>query len=262
MMPQKRNPLPGATRRLLPPNLLAAFCTFCAISAFCMLATPAHANTVEEKAEKLRLILLNNNRTSWDTEKDTSQEEERDNPPTPQYVRMQQAASRTSGQTPEKTQGAKPPQQDFQISETRLKQNISSIKRGVSLSQIPKKLVLARVTAYWAEGGDTDAWSARNESSTQTTLICLHHAAVDPTKIPYGSRLLIQYGQGRIAVKAVDTGGDVKNRRAARNMGKTPEEQNALVVDVFFQKKEDAIEYTKTNPPFQWVEVIPPAEKG
>jgi 3D (Asp-Asp-Asp) domain-containing protein len=123
---------------------------------------------------------------------------------------------------------------------------------------IPKQRILARVTTYWADGPGTDYWSARNQSSTSTKLVCKHHAAVDPKLIPYGSGLIVQYGKKRILVEAVDTGGDVKNRKAARRLGRTAKEVNAPVVDLFFQSREEALTYARTNPPFQWVDIIPP----
>lgn len=218
------------------------------VALLLIVCTHAYAGSpspLEQKAEAFRLALFNEAKELWDQDdpqKKSTQTE------TAEYIQIQ----------PIITDEAKPPPQEFQVYTSRMRQNIGMIQKGVTLAQIPRTRILARVTAYWAEGAGTDEWSAKNQSSTQQRLVCLHHAAVDPEVIPYGSKLLIQYDQGRIAVEAIDTGGDVKNRRAARNYGKTPQEQAAPVVDIFFQKKEDAIRYTQTNPPYQWVEVIPP----
>jgi hypothetical protein len=70
---------------------------------------------------------------------------------------------------------------------------------------------LARVTVYWpGEGsGANAAWnSARlNEG----------HCAVDPKKIPYGSKVVFHDAE----CLAVDTGPDVVNRKAARLCGRS-----------------------------------------
>jgi len=90
---------------------------------------------------------------------------------------------------------------------------------------------LARVTAYWA--GEGDYYTGRCMSSTG---VRLHdgHCAVDPRIIPYGSVVQIA-GVGKFL--AVDTGTAVISRAAAREGGHTPEERNALVVDVFFEDR-------------------------
>lgn len=117
---------------------------------------------------------------------------------------------------------------------------------------------LARITVYWAKGGGTDKWSAKNISSTGTKLQCGVHAAVDPKVIPYGSKVKLTKGNKEVLVKAVDTGSHVKKRKAAIAMGRTPLEKKAPVVDLFFQNKSDALTYAKNNPHFQWVKVYPP----
>jgi len=118
--------------------------------------------------------------------------------------------------------------------------------------------VLARITVYWAKGGGTDSWSAKNLSSTGARLQCGAHAAVDPKVIPYGSKVQLKRDQKEVLVKAVDTGSAVKARKAAIAMGKTPLEKQAPVVDLFFQNRSAALNYAKNNPAFQWVKVFPP----
>jgi 3D (Asp-Asp-Asp) domain-containing protein len=120
----------------------------------------------------------------------------------------------------------------------------------------PKKM-LARVTVYWAHGSGTDKWSAKKQSSTGTRLECGQHAAVDPKVIPYGSKLEVQKYGREVVVKAVDTGSAVKKRKAAIAMAKNDQQKKAPVIDLFFEKKSDALHYAKNNPPYQWVEVHP-----
>lgn len=117
------------------------------------------------------------------------------------------------------------------------------------------KRILARVTVYWAYGKGTDAWSAKRQSSTGARLECGQHAAVDPKVIPYGSKLKLQKNGRPILVKAVDTGGAVKQRKAAIAMAKTPSQRKAPVVDLFFAHKSDALAYANSHPAYQWVDV-------
>lgn len=216
-----------------PPGVLLALLA----STLCCQASNSQDQILEEKAQGMRLVLLQENRKKWDGGETPSQADR---------IRLASKPITTA------------PKDGFQLHESLTRQNIAMLQKGVVGAWAPRKRVLARVTAYWANGGNTDRWSAKNESSTGNRLICRHHVAVDPNVIPYGSKLIIQYNGGRIAVEAVDTGGDVKNRLAARKLGRTPQEKSAPVVDLFFQNREDAKEYTDTNPPFQWVDVIPP----
>lgn len=219
-------------------------CLLLGIAATTLVLQAKAESPIENATEALRMEILQNSRGKWDK---MAAEPQPAAPKTPQFVRNVDPIQ------PERSE-------EFQIYAAQIQQNISALQKSVQVAEIPRKKILARVTTYWAEGGDTDPWSAKNQSSTQTPLVCLHHAAVDPKVIPYGSTILIQFGTGRIAVKAVDTGGAVKSRKAARKLGLTPQEQNAPVVDVFFQKKEDAIQYNENNCPYQWVEVIYPPQ--
>ncbi len=92
---------------------------------------------------------------------------------------------------------------------------------------------LARLTAYWA--GEGDYYTGKCMSSTG---IRLHdgHCAVDPRIIPYGSTVEIP-GFGKYL--AVDTGSAVISREAAKETARTPEERNALVIDLFFESRRD-----------------------
>jgi 3D (Asp-Asp-Asp) domain-containing protein len=117
------------------------------------------------------------------------------------------------------------------------------------------KKMLARITVYWAKGSGTDPWSAKKQSSTGTRLECSQHAAVDPKIIPYGSKIKVKNQGKEVLVKAVDTGSAVKQRKAAIAMAKSEKEKMAPVVDLFFEKKSDALNYAKSNPAYQWVSV-------
>ena len=87
---------------------------------------------------------------------------------------------------------------------------------------------VARVTVYWhGEGsGANAAWNGARRSEG--------HCAVDPKKVPYGSKVVFHDTE----CLAVDTGSDVVNRKAARSCGRNAAERNAIVVDRFFDTKE------------------------
>jgi hypothetical protein len=115
--------------------------------------------------------------------------------------------------------------------------------------------LLARVTVYWAHGGrGADRYTRQHKSATGLRLQ-QGHCAVDPRKIPYGSRVVLPDGT---ALSAVDTGTAVQNRKAARKAGRTAYERNAIVVDKFFETKRQALMWANSNPPFVNVRVIPP----
>ena len=123
-------------------------------------------------------------------------------------------------------------------------------------SQTQPQSLLARVTVYWASGGrGSDRYTRRHKCATGLRLKD-GHCAVDPKKIPYGSHVILPDGT-RLA--AVDTGTAVRNRKAARLLGKTPTERNALVIDRFFETKRQALVWANTHPHFVPVQVITPA---
>src|SRR4030095_5610902 len=107
---------------------------------------------------------------------------------------------------------------------------------------------LARVTTYWREEGQLRASSngARPRKS---------HCAVDPKKIPYGSRILLEGEE----VIAVDTGPAVISRKAARLSGRNAAERNAIVIDRYFETKSQAVAWVNSHPHFMKVQVLPPA---
>ena len=77
------------------------------------------------------------------------------------------------------------------------------------------------------------------------------HCAVNPRKIPYGSKVVFHDAE----CLAVDTGPDVVNRNAARLCGRNQSERNAIVIDRFFEAKEKALAWEKANPHFMVVRV-------
>jgi 3D (Asp-Asp-Asp) domain-containing protein len=114
--------------------------------------------------------------------------------------------------------------------------------------------LLARVTVYWASGGrGSDSYTRRHQSSTGVRLR-VGHCAVDQRRIPYGSKVVLVDG----VFTAVDTGGAVISRKAARRAGRTPSERNALVIDRFFETKRQALSWANAHPAFMTVQVIPP----
>jgi len=107
---------------------------------------------------------------------------------------------------------------------------------------------LARVTVYWpGEGsGKSAAWNGAQLRED--------HCAVDPKKIPYGSKVIF----GDSECVAVDTGPDVVNRKAARVCGRTAPERDAIVIDRFFYTKQKALAWVKAHPHFMTVRVRTP----
>jgi hypothetical protein len=80
------------------------------------------------------------------------------------------------------------------------------------------------------------------------------HCAVDPRRIPYGSTVILPDA----TLLAADTGSAVISRKAARRSGRTALERNALVIDRFFETKQQALSWATRNPYFMLVRVSPP----
>ena len=117
--------------------------------------------------------------------------------------------------------------------------------------------LLARVTGYWARGGNgSDRYTRQHRCATGMRLRD-GHCAVDPRRIPYGSKVMFPDG----VLTAVDTGSAVVNRKAARRAGRTVTERNALVVDRFFETKQQATAWANSHPPFMRLQVVPPNER-
>ena len=111
--------------------------------------------------------------------------------------------------------------------------------------------VLARITVYWhGEGsGEHASWNG--------TRLRDGHCAVDPRKIPYGSKVVFPDA----ACVAVDSGPDVVNRKAARSCGRNAAERNAIVIDRFFDTKQRALAWAKAHSHFMTVRILTPGTK-
>lgn len=110
---------------------------------------------------------------------------------------------------------------------------------------------LARVTVYWHGDGSGDHASSNGARLRES------HCAVDPKKIPYGSKVVFPDA----ACVAVDCGTDVVNRKAARLSGRNVAERNAIVIDRFFETKQKALAWAKAHPHFMTVQILTPATK-
>jgi 3D (Asp-Asp-Asp) domain-containing protein len=106
--------------------------------------------------------------------------------------------------------------------------------------------ILARVTGYWAGEGPKYASTGRR--------LCAGHCAVDPKRIPYGSKVVFP---DRICT-AVDTGPAVVSRKAARLCGHTVSQLKAIVVDRFFETKREAMAWMNAHPHFMTLKVVRP----
>ena len=106
--------------------------------------------------------------------------------------------------------------------------------------------ILARVTSYWAGEGPKYASTGQR--------LCAGHCAVDPKRIPYGSKVVFPDR----ACTAVDTGPAVISRKAARLCGRTASQLKAIVVDRFFETKREAMAWTNAHPHFMTLQVVRP----
>ena len=108
------------------------------------------------------------------------------------------------------------------------------------------RMALARVTIYWQReaSGKSAAWNG--------AVLREGNCAVDPKKIPYGSKVIFDDGE----CTAIDTGPDVVKRKAALSSGRTPAERNAIVIDRFFDTKERALTWERAHPHFMTVRVL------
>src|SRR5438874_8945605 len=122
---------------------------------------------------------------------------------------------------------------------------IAGILLLAPLAYAAEQLTFARVTSYWREEGQLRAaWNGARLRNG--------HCAVDPKKIPYGSR--IQLGDEELI--AVDTGPAVVSRKAARLSGHNEAERSAVVVDRYFETKSQAVAWEKSHPHFMKMRVL------
>ena len=112
--------------------------------------------------------------------------------------------------------------------------------------------MLVRVTAYWHSPGSKERIAASGP------LLHDGHCAVDPKKIPYGSKIVLPDEQ----LIAVDTGPAVVQRIAARHSGRTPAQRKAIVVDRYFESRREAQSWAASHPHFMTVRVDSPERAG
>src|SRR5436309_6013294 len=86
-----------------------------------------------------------------------------------------------------------------------------------SIAFAKEQSLFTRVTVYWASGGDGSDSCTRQHKCATGARLQTGHCAVDPKKIPYGSKVVFE----DTTCVAVDTGRDVINRKAARRCGRT-----------------------------------------
>ena len=108
--------------------------------------------------------------------------------------------------------------------------------------------VLARVTSYWANEGTSGEYASTGGRLRPG------HCAVDPKRIPYGSKVVFPDS----VCTAVDTGPAVVNRKAARLCGRTASQLKAIVVDRFFETKLEAAAWTNAHPEFMTLQIVRP----
>ena len=108
-----------------------------------------------------------------------------------------------------------------------------------------EEAMLARVTVYWHSSGSKQRIAAAGPR--------LHdgHCAVDPRKIPYGSKVVLPDDE----LTAVDTGPAVVQRTAARRSGRTPAQRKAIVIDRYFESRREAQSWAASHPHFMTVRI-------
>jgi 3D (Asp-Asp-Asp) domain-containing protein len=115
-----------------------------------------------------------------------------------------------------------------------------------------EQMLLARVTGYWrAEGcGRIASWNGERLQAG--------HCAVDPKRIPFGSKVIFPDTE----CVAVDTGPAVVSRKSARFCGRTTAEKKAIVVDRFFETKQEAVTWSNAHPRFMMLRVVTPDDQA
>src|SRR5947208_16364150 len=100
--------------------------------------------------------------------------------------------------------------------------------------------VLARFTVYWHREGSGE------HASWNGVPLGEKHCAVDPKKIPYGSKVFF----GDVACVVVDSGPDDISRKPARLLGRNDVDRSALVVDRLSPTQPIALPWAQAHPPF------------
>jgi 3D (Asp-Asp-Asp) domain-containing protein len=111
-----------------------------------------------------------------------------------------------------------------------------------------EQAMLARVTVYWHSPKSNERIAAAGP------LLHDGHCAVDPKKIPYGSKIVLPDDQ----LIAVDTGPAVVRRTAARRSGRTAAQRKAIVIDRYFESRREAQSWAASHPHFMTVRVDSP----
>ena len=111
-----------------------------------------------------------------------------------------------------------------------------------------ERSTLARVTVYWRSEGSGEHASSNGARLRES------HCAVDPKKIPYGSKVAFPDA----TCVGVDTGPAVVKREAARSSGRNAAERNAIVIDRFFDTKQKALAWANAHPHFMTVGIQTP----
>jgi len=117
-----------------------------------------------------------------------------------------------------------------------------------SAASVRSEPILARVTSYWVGSGESGKYASTGGR------LHVGHCAVDPKRIPYGSKVIFPDG----ACTAVDTGPAVTSRKAARACGRTASQLKAIVVDRFFESRRAANAWTSAHPEFMVLQVVRP----
>jgi hypothetical protein len=108
---------------------------------------------------------------------------------------------------------------------------------------------LVRVTTYCREEGQLRA-------ASNGTRLRNGHCAVDPKKIPYGSKIIVDNEE----LTAVDTGPAVVSRKAARLSGRNRVEREAMVIDRYFETRSQALAWEKSHPHFMKIQIVTPGK--
>lgn len=111
-------------------------------------------------------------------------------------------------------------------------------------TKIPPNKKTVRLTVYWKA---EDGWTRRGFTSTGEPLVSYETVAVDPKVFPYGS--VIEIPELGLKTVARDCGSAVISRKASRKMGR-----NDPVLDLYIEKRQDALDFIKGKPYF--VDVI------
>src|SRR4051812_14904681 len=122
-----------------------------------------------------------------------------------------------------------------------------------AVAQAREEKMLARVTSYWVGEGESGKLSSTGRRLRDG------HCAVDPKRIPYGSKVVFPDGH---STTAVDTGPAVVSRKAARACARNPDQRGAIVVDRFFESKREAMVWTHSHPEFMTVQVVKPGSQA